>query len=100
MGCRDSGPLVPESENPDKNPDKVSGYAESTMTFKFTESVVEEACLQYFGQLRYNYLPGAELTGDDGQFALLRQGEAVQDGDGPWRGTGAERRRTRLLRRP
>lgn len=38
------------------------------MTFKFTESVVEEACLQYFGQLGYAYLPAPEIVGD-GLFA-------------------------------
>lgn len=38
------------------------------MTFKFTESVVEEACLQYFGQLGYAYLPAPEIA-SDGLFA-------------------------------
>ncbi len=38
------------------------------MTFKFTESVVEEACLQYFGQLGYAYLPAPEIA-YDGLFA-------------------------------
>jgi type I restriction enzyme R subunit len=38
------------------------------MTFKFTESVVEEACLQYFGQLDYTYLPAPEIA-SDGLFA-------------------------------
>ena len=32
------------------------------MTYKFTESVVEEACLQYFGQLGYTYLPAPEIA--------------------------------------
>ena len=32
------------------------------MNFKFTESVVEEACLQYFGQLGYTYLPAPEIA--------------------------------------
>ena len=34
------------------------------MNFKFTESVVEEACLQYFGQLGYAYLPAPEIASD------------------------------------
>src|SRR5512137_2885057 len=38
------------------------------MSFKFTESVVEEACLQYFGQLGYVYLPAPEIA-SDGLFA-------------------------------
>ena len=37
---------------------------ESIMNFKFTESVVEEACLQYFGQLKYDYLPAPEIACD------------------------------------
>jgi type I restriction enzyme R subunit len=38
------------------------------MTFKFTESVVEIACLDYFGQLGYAYLPAPEIA-SDGLFA-------------------------------
>ncbi len=38
------------------------------MNFKFTESVVEEACLQYFGQLGYDYHPAPEFA-SDGLFA-------------------------------
>ena len=38
------------------------------MNFKFTESVVEEACLQYFGQLKYEYLPAPKIA-CDGLFA-------------------------------
>jgi type I restriction enzyme R subunit len=38
------------------------------MTYKFTESVVEEACLDYFGQLGYAYLPAPEIA-CDGLFA-------------------------------
>ena len=38
------------------------------MTFKFTESVVEVACLDYFGQLGYTYLPAPEIA-SDGLFA-------------------------------
>ena len=38
------------------------------MKFKFTESVVEEACLQYFRQLKYDYLPAPEIA-VDGLFA-------------------------------
>jgi len=38
------------------------------MNFKFAESVVEEACLQYFGQLGYAYLPAPEIA-VDGLFA-------------------------------
>jgi hypothetical protein len=34
------------------------------MTFKFTESVVEESCLQYFGQLGYAYLPAPEIKAE------------------------------------
>jgi len=35
---------------------------------KFTESIVEEACLEYFGSLGYNYSPGPEIA-SDGLFA-------------------------------
>jgi type I restriction enzyme R subunit len=38
------------------------------MNFKFTESVVEVACLDYFGQLGYTYLPAPEIA-SDGLFA-------------------------------
>ena len=38
------------------------------MNFKFTESVVEIACLDYFGQLGYTYLPAPEIA-SDGLFA-------------------------------
>jgi len=38
------------------------------MTYKFTESVVEEACLQYFVQLGYTYQPAPEIA-CDGLFA-------------------------------
>jgi type I restriction enzyme R subunit len=38
------------------------------MNFKFTESVVEIACLDYFGQLGYSYLAAPEIA-SDGLFA-------------------------------
>jgi type I restriction enzyme R subunit len=38
------------------------------MSTKFTESVVEEACLQYFADLKYNYMPGPDIS-QDGLFA-------------------------------
>ncbi len=41
------------------------------MTFKFTESVVDEAFLQYFGQLGCAYLPAPEIASDQCD-ALLR----------------------------
>ncbi len=47
------------------------------MTFKFTESVVEQACLQYFGHLGYNYLPAPEIA-CDGLFAeRMDYGDAI-----------------------
>ncbi|MDD4871293.1 MAG: type I restriction endonuclease subunit R [Kiritimatiellae bacterium] len=38
------------------------------MTSKFTESIVETACLEYFGSLGYQYLPGPDIA-SDGMFA-------------------------------
>jgi len=35
---------------------------------KFTESIVETACLEYFGNLGYQYLPGPDIA-SDGMFA-------------------------------
>ena len=47
------------------------------MKYKFTESVVEEACLQYFGKLDYTYLPAADIA-SDGLFAERTDyGEAI-----------------------
>jgi len=47
------------------------------MNFKFTESVVEVACLDYFGQLGYTYLPAPEIA-SDGLFAERDQyGETI-----------------------
>ena len=42
------------------------------MTFRFTESVVEEACLEYFGRLGYASPPAPEIA-CDGLFTRLRQ---------------------------
>jgi hypothetical protein len=42
------------------------------MDGNFTESVVEEACLQYFGQLKCDCLPAPEST-SAGPFTRLRQ---------------------------
>ena len=47
------------------------------MTFKFTEPVVEEACLQYFGQMGYSYLPAPEIASD----GLLPNGTAADHGE-------------------
>lgn len=49
------------------------------MAFKFTESVVEEACLRYFGQLGYAYQPALDMA-SDGVFAGLLSGEGVVEG--------------------
>ena len=38
------------------------------MSSKFTESVVEEAAIQYFQDIGYSYLPGPEIA-SDGLFA-------------------------------
>jgi len=62
------------------------------MTFKFTEFVVEEACLQYFEQLKHAYLPAPEIA-CNGLFAERTDLPARQAGEGdpdsaPAGGTG------------